>query len=96
MSVEQFQTSRFLNDPNDPVRLQPQLIQIEDTGAADSVNTILHQLYRIPRGVRIVNCALASADECVWYRLVTDDPWTDSIITLRFRCANARVLLEVF
>lgn len=94
--VEQFQETRFAESAEDLHRLQPQFIQIADTGAADSENVALHGLNRIPRGVRIVNCALGSADECVWYRLATDEPWTNRFLYLRFRCANARVLLEVF
>lgn len=94
--VEQFTTTRFAESVEELHRLQPQFIQVSDTGAVDSVNTILHSLNRIPRGCRIVNSALASGDECVWYRLATDDAWTDRLLTVRFRCANARVLLEVF
>lgn len=93
---ERWRTESLLETSDDSVRFQPQYIEISDTGAVDSLNSVLHQVKRIPRGVRIVNVILASGDECAWYRLTTDPDWTDRQISLRFRAANARVLLEVF
>jgi len=75
---------------------QGQLVEIEDTGTADSLNTIRHGLGRLPRGVRIVNAVVAAGADVCWYRLTTDDDWTESVLTLRFRSANTRVLLEIF
>lgn len=55
--VEQFQTTRFAESAEDLHRLQSQFIQIDDTGAEGSVNVVLHNLNRIPRGIRMVNKA---------------------------------------
>jgi hypothetical protein len=96
MSVERWSTGIMHESPEDSVRLQPQYIEVEDTGAADSVTELLHNLNRVPRGVRVVNVVLNSSGNFSCYRLKTDDPWTERRINLRFRPANARVLLEVF
>lgn len=93
---ERWRTDALHETAEDSVRLQPQYIEISDTGSVDALNTVLHQLKRTPRGVRVVNVILDSGDECAWYRLATDPDWTDRQISLRFRAANARVLLEVF
>jgi len=77
------------------VDLQPIYHEIEDTGSADSVNTVRHGLGRVPRSVDIVNCELASAGDLTWYRLTTDTDWDTVELGLRFRVANARVLLRI-
>lgn len=95
--VEQFKITRFAESGEDMHRLQSQFIQVSDTGAADSLNTVLHNLNRVPRGFRIVNSAVASASAMTWYRLATDDPWTDRLLTFRlWGTTSARILLEVF
>lgn len=50
-----FFTDRFMEAFSDAVKLQPQYIEVEDTGAALSLNRVLHKLGRVPRGCRIVN-----------------------------------------
>jgi len=83
----------------------PAYVEIEDTGAAGSLNEAQHGLARVPRGLRIVNIAIPNGVGPVaasWYREdgtdpnVEDDVWTDSLIRVRFSHANLRVLLEVF
>lgn len=112
MTVARFSTERVAltpdANPNTLVMdtyLNPVLIEIEDTGTADSVNTLHHGLGRVPRGCRIVNVALPSASAPAspgWYRKETgsdstdDDPWTDTDMDIRFSHNNLRVLLEVF
>lgn len=89
-----FITDRLLEAFSDTVRLQPQYIEVEDTGTAGDVIRVLHNLNRVPRGVRIVNIVHTAA--VGWYREAGDADWTKREITLRFDESNARVLLEVF
>lgn len=96
MSIERWQTGKTHTTPDDSVRLQPQYIEVPDTGTADSLVELNHNLNRIPRGIRIVNAILGSAATFAWYRLSTDGAWTDRRISFRSRVANARLLLEVF
>lgn len=81
---------------DDVLRLQPVLVHVQDTGASDALVTIKHGLGRVPIGIRVINTVLQSAADFAWYRLASDDDWTDTFITLRFRVSNAALLLEVF
>jgi microcystin-dependent protein len=54
-----FIKDRFLESFFDTVWLQPEYIEIEDTGDALSSNRVLHGLKRVPRGARIVNKVVA-------------------------------------
>lgn len=103
MTLERWYEDRLWRATDQPVhdlreleRVQPVYVGIEDTGSANSVNTVRHGLGRVPRGVRIVNAVLGSSGDISWHRLTTDDAWTKEVITLRFSAANAQVLLEVF
>jgi len=78
------------------VRLQPERIEISDSGSADSLVTITHGLGRVPLGFRVVDRELTSGGDATEYRLDTDSDWTTREMYLRFRPANSRVLLEVF
>lgn len=72
------------------------LIEIPDTGSADAQVVVRHGLGRVPRGLRIVNAVVPSPGYVCWYRIDPDDVWDEREIRLRFRAANARVLLEIF
>lgn len=72
------------------------LIELEDSGSADSQIVVRHKLNRTPIGLRVINAILPSAGDCIWYRLDEFDTWDEREIRIRFRVANARVLLEVF
>lgn len=75
--------------------LNPVRVEIEDTGAADSVNTVRHNLGRIPNKIVIARQEVPSTTPVAWYRNSTDAEWTDIDLTLRFNVANSRVLLEI-
>lgn len=77
-------------------RTMPQIIEIADTGAADSLLTVEHRLARVPNGIRVVKSRVASAGAVTWCTLTADGAWNEKKIFVRFRPANARVLLEVF
>ena len=71
-----------------------QRIEIDDTGAAGTVNTFSHSLGRVPVGIQIINAVSSAA--VAWYRPSTDAAWTATQMSARFDQNNARVLLEVF
>lgn len=111
MSVGRFaiDTIKLANNTPDLQMIQeylvPTLYEINDTGVADTLNTIRHGLNRIPRGVRIINVALPAADAPAavgWYRKdnggreLTDDVWDITDLRIRFSHDNLRVLLEIF
>lgn len=95
MAIERWNTLPLAAYSSDLLRAQAQFLEIVDTGAADSVNTILHGLGRVPRGVRLINQVLGASGVNFPYRLATDDAWTDRKIAIRFPEANAHVLLEI-
>lgn len=74
----------------------PYRVEVEDTGSANSLNTIRHELGYVPTGLKVINCSVPANGAPTWFRLDTDDDWTATTITLRFDVANARVLLEIF
>lgn len=74
----------------------PYRVEIADTGLANSLNTVRHELGRVPVGLLVINCSVPANGAPVWFRLDSDDDWTSTTITLRFDVANARVLLEIF
>lgn len=96
MSIERWSQAPMTTTHADLLRVQPQFIEITDTGAAGNLNSLDHNLGRVPRGVRIVNSVLSSIQDNTAFRLDTDDAWTDRHIGVRFTADNARVLLEVF
>ena len=77
----------------------PVLIEIADTGTAGTVNTIRHGLGRIPRGIRVVRCVVATGAgpaSAMAYQEADDDNWTTTTMNTRFSEDNLRVLVEVF
>lgn len=66
-----------------------------DSGTANSITTISHNLGRTPQGIRIINVAMVAAADAVWYRLRTDDDWNERNIDVRFRFDDCDMLLEV-
>lgn len=77
--------------------VQGLLHEIQDTGTANTQVTIRHNLGRMPRGMRIINCVTASTPGSIgWYRLDPDDVWDSRDMRLRFLMGNARVLMEIF
>lgn len=75
----------------------PEELVLEDVGAADAVVVIPHGLRRLPRGLVIMNqVVLSGTDPVGWYRLVTDDAWTEREVSVRFTVANAAVRLWIY
>ncbi len=73
--------------------LVSELVEVADTGAADTALVVAHGLGRVPRGVRLVNQGTSGVTN--WYRDVGDVDWTYREIVVRFDVANAHVLLEL-
>lgn len=95
--MERWVTDVRLQKPEDAVRLQSCFIEVEDTNTVASEPLVInHSLGRIPRGIRIVNMALAFGAECKWWRYDFDPAWTDRVIYIRLNASGGRVLLEVF
>lgn len=72
----------------------PAFFAVEDTGVADALYTLRHDLGRVPRGMRIINAVASDAPG--WYRLATDPDWTKTELSFRCTVASARLMLEVF
>jgi hypothetical protein len=108
MTIERFNTDKLIpltgNYPADFEDIglyRPELIEILDTGVAGDVYTLRHAIGRVPKGIRIINVALPAASAVgvtlghLWYRIESDDEWTDTEINVRFTTANLHVLLEI-
>lgn len=75
----------------------PVSVELEDTGAADTVVEVGHRLGRVPRAVMIVNQVTGAGDGPVsWYREDGDGAWTARTVSVRFDVANARVMLWIW
>lgn len=72
------------------------LVEIADTGPADTALTVRHALGRRPTGHRLVRAECGSGAVTGPYNAPDDAGWTETTVTVRFGVANARVLLELF
>lgn len=106
MSVARFstETPEFIPDGSQNTRtliaLQAVRIEVADTGAAGSVNTIHHGLGRLPIGYRLIRVELpagAGTTQTIGTPYAAqNDAWNLTDIELRFGTANLHVLLEIF